>query len=194
MALLKSRTDEQRGDVLAEIAGRWAVDPEHSALGFSVRHMMISTVRGRFDDFEGSFELLGDGSLEASLSIATKSLNTGNAERDKHLRTNDFLATERYPHITYRATAVEILDPNHARVEGDLTVRGVTRPVILDVNLNGYVPADWKGRPRLSLTATGTINRKDFGVSWNQVLESGGVLVGDKIALDLEIAAIRSEA
>ena len=192
MALLKSRTAQERRGVLAEIEGRWAVDPEHSDLGFSVRHMMISTVRGRFDDFEGSFEFLGGGSLEASLSIATKSINTGNAERDKHLRTNDFLATERYPHITYRASEIEIVDAEHARVAGDLTVRGVTRPVILDVSLNGYVPADWKGRPRLSLTARATINRKDFGVSWNQVLESGGVLVGDKIELDLEIAAIRS--
>ncbi|MDQ3987555.1 MAG: YceI family protein [Actinomycetota bacterium] len=194
MALLKNRIGERHRDVLAEIEGRWAVDPEHSALGFSVRHMMISTVRGRFDDFEGSFELLGDGSLDASLSIATKSINTGNAERDTHLRTNDFLATERYPHIAFRATAIDILNEDHARVAGDLTVRGVTRPVILDVGLNGYVPADWKGRPRLSLTAKATINRKDFGVSWNQVLESGGVLVGDKIELDLEIAAIRSKS
>jgi polyisoprenoid-binding protein YceI len=173
------------------IKGRWTIDPEHTALGFSVRHMMISTVRGRFDDFEGSFGLLDDGSFEATLRIATKSINTGNRERDAHLRTNDFLATDRYSHTTFRGTDIEILDPEHARVIGDLTIRGVTHPVVLEARLNGYVPADWKGRPRLSLTLKTTINRKDYGVNWNQLLESGGVLIGDKIELDLEIAALR---
>ena len=144
------------------------IDAEHSSAGFKVRHMMISTVRGHFDDIEGAFSLAPDGSLEAAATIKAKSINTGNRERDEHLRTNDFLGADTYPEMTFVASGIELKSADRGLVAGDLTIKGTTRPVTLEVELNGYTPRDWKGRPRLSLTATTTINRRDFGVNWNR--------------------------
>ncbi len=182
-----------RGERLSGLAGSWRIDPEHTTMGFSVRHMMITTVRGRFDDFEGTFSLAGTGLSGARASITTRSINTGNSERDGHLRSNDFLGADHYPTISFVATGAEITGPERARVSGDLTIKGVTRPVELDVSFEGFVPRDWKGRPRLSLRAATSINRRDFGVNWNQVLETGGVLVADKVDIELDIAALRED-
>lgn len=180
-------------DQLRELVGRWNIDGEHSAVTFAVRHMMVSTVRGRFDDFVGASEVRADGSVDASASIRTQSISTGNSERDDHLRTNEFLATDVHPEITFVATGIERLDAEGGRLAGELTIKNVTRPVSLDVALNGFVASDWKGRPRVSLTARTSINRKDFGVNWNQVLEAGGVLISEKVEIEMDIAATREE-
>src|SRR5919199_480534 len=165
-----------------KLNGKWEIDPAHSKLAFSVKHMMVSTVRGHFKEFSGGFVVPEEPSnTEARVTIKTSSIDTGNEDRDNHLRTNDFFAIEEHPEIRFEAADVEVISGDKARVAGDLTVRGVTRPVTLDVVLEGYTPKT-------------VVNREDFGLTWNKPLEGGGVLIGKDVKLALHLAAVKVDA
>ena len=169
--------------------GTWRIDPSHSQVGFSVRYLGLSRVRGRFEDFSGTITT-GDEPTDTSIdaTIAAASINTGEPKRDEHLRAADFLDAERYPTIEFRSTGLRG-DGGHWAVEGDLTLHGVTRRVVLDAEVEG-AGADPFGNTRIAFTGRTEIDRGDFGLNWNQALETGGVLVGRKITIDLEIQAL----
>jgi polyisoprenoid-binding protein YceI len=177
------------------LSGAYTVDPAHTRIGFVARHAMVTKVRGSFNEFAGSgyFDAERPERSQLELTIQAASIDTRNADRDAHLRGNDFFAMGDYPEITYRSTAVEQLDEEHFRVAGDLTIKGVTKPVTVDFELTGTA-VDPFGNERIGLEGTTTINRKDFGVNWNAALEAGGVLVSEKVVLEFEVSAIRSEA
>jgi polyisoprenoid-binding protein YceI len=173
----------------------WNIDGAHSGITFSIRHMVLSKVRGRFGSFSGSLDLdeadLTRSALDVSIDAA--SIDTGTAQRDEHLRSADFFDAERFPTLRYRSTRVEQLGQDHYRVVGELTIRGVTREVPLDVEYGGQGKDPW-GNQRAGFSAKASINRKDFGLAWNQVLEAGGLLVGDKVEIELEIQAVKAAA
>jgi polyisoprenoid-binding protein YceI len=172
----------------------WQIDPAHTQVEFAVRHLMISTVRGRFSDVTGTLTLpdgdFSGASLEASIGAA--SIDTREAQRDAHLRSSDFLDAETFPRIVFTTRRVEAdrRHPDRLLVVGDLTLRGITRDVTLAVIVEGRGPDPWGGE-RVGFSATGRISRKDFGLTWNQLLETGGVAVGDevKITIDTEFVA-----
>ncbi len=170
-------------------AGTWTIDPSHSEVGFTVRHLMVSKVRGRFTTFEGAI-VVGADELASSVtaSIDVSSINTSDENRDNHLRGADFFEAETYPTMTYRSTSVVAKGGGYV-VEGELTLHGVTKPVTLDLDFEG-VGADPWGGTRAGFSASGEINRKDFGVDISMPLDGGGVVVGDKIKINLEIEAI----
>ena len=173
----------------------WAIDPKHSLVQFAVKHMMFTTVRGRFKEVRGTIRCPDEAdpscaSVEAE--IAAASIDTGDAQRDAHLRGEDFLDAERFPTITFKSSRVERAGGDELRVTGDLTVRGVTREVTLATTYNGRGSNPW-GKEVAGFTAGTTINRKDFGLTWNVALEAGGLLVGDKLDVLIEVQAIRQE-
>jgi polyisoprenoid-binding protein YceI len=172
------------------VAGTWTIDPVHSEVGFSVRHMMVSKVRGKFTTVTGEI-VTGADPLDSSATaeIDLSSIDTGNEQRDDHLRSADFFDIAKTPTMTYRSTGIRP-DGDDFVVDGELTLRGVTRQVPLRLELNGFGP-DAYGGVRAGFTATGEINRTDFGVSWNAAIEAGGVVVADKVTLHLEIEAVR---
>jgi polyisoprenoid-binding protein YceI len=174
------------------VAGTWTIDPVHTEVGFSVRHMMVSKVRGRFTTFTGEI-VTAENPLEsvATAEIDLSSIETGNEQRDDHLRSADFFDAVNTPTMTYRSTGIR-KDGNDYVVDGDLTLRGVTRQVPLKLELNGF-GADPYGGVRAGFTATGEINRNDFGVSYNAAIEAGGVVVSDKVTLHLEVEAILNQ-
>lgn len=176
-----------------DLTGAYSIDPAHSRIGFVARHAMVTKVRGSFNDFEGAGYFDGDDPTNSwvRLTIQSASIDTRNADRDAHLRTNDFLDAGQYPEITFTSTGVEHVDQDQFRVTGDLTIKGVTRPVTIDFDLNGAV-VDPFGNERIAFDGKTTINRKDWGVSWNAALEAGGVLVGEKVTLEFEVSAIRT--
>ena len=170
------------------IAGTWDLDPSHSEIGFSVRHLMVSKVRGRFGKFEGEFVTAEDPlASHVTASIDLGSVITGDENRDGHLRSPDFFDVGNNPVMTYRSTG---LRPNGDRyvLDGELTLHGVTRPVSLDLELNGFIVSPMGTRAGFS--ASGEISRKDFGIAFNMPLEGGGVVVGDKVTLNLEVEGI----
>lgn len=172
---------------LAELAGMWTLDPSHTSLDLSVRHMMVSTVRGRVDPRGGTLHLATDdpsGSY-VEVEIDAASINTGHADRDAHLRSPDFLDVDRYPTMRFRSTDIDDNGDGTFELRGDLTVKDVTRPVTLDCEFAGVV-RDPYGNDRMGFSATGTIDRSDYGLRWNAALESGGVVVGDKVKLSLD--------
>jgi polyisoprenoid-binding protein YceI len=173
----------------------WAIDSAHSNVEFAVKHMLVSTVKGSFQHVEG--EITWDGqnfdSAQVSARIDSASITTYNEMRDNHLRTNDFFNAEQWPNITFRSTRVEPNGNDQLKIYGDLTVRDVTRSVVLDTEFDGLVEKDAYGKRRAAFTATTTINRKDFGVNWNAALETGGVAVADKVKVTLHIAAVPQE-
>lgn len=160
----------------------WSFDSVHSHVSFSVKHMMISTVRGRFDAFSGSFDLDEENPAASSLDVTidVASINTGDAGRDTHLRSADFFETDKYPTATYKSTKVEKIGENEFRIEGDFTLHGVTRSVELKAALDGLTK-DMQGNRRAGFTVETAINRKDFNLNWNVALETGGVLVSEKV-------------
>jgi len=171
------------------VAGTWTIDPVHSEVGFSVRHMMVSKVRGKFTKFSGELVTADDvlaSSVAADIDLA--SIETGAEQRDGHLRSPDFFDTENHPLMTYRSSGIRH-DGDDFIVDGELTLKGVTRSVPLRLELNGFGP-DAYGGTRAGFTATAEINRQDFGVSWNAAMEHGGVVVSDKVAIHLEIEAV----
>jgi polyisoprenoid-binding protein YceI len=173
----------------------WQVDPAHSAVNLVVRHMVISKVRGHFSKWTARLDLdpehLARSSVEVQIDAA--SVDTGVADRDAHLRSADFLDVQRHPTIGYRSRRVEVLAPDRVRVVGDLTIRGVTREVPLDVEVGGQGKDPW-GNLRAGFSARASIHRKDFGLTWNQALETGGVLVADRVDVEIEVEAVRQAA
>jgi polyisoprenoid-binding protein YceI len=173
----------------------WQVDGAHSTVNLSVRHMVISKVRGRFTRWNAKLQLdtanLARSAVEVDLEAA--SIDTGVADRDNHLRSPDFLDVQKYPALTYRSRRVEAPSKDRLRVIGDLTIRDVTREVVLDVEYGGQGKDPW-GNQRAGFTATASLNRKDFGLTWNQALETGGVLVADRVDIEIELQAIRQAA
>ena len=178
--------------ITAELSGKYAIDPSHSRIGFSARHAMVTKVRGGFNEFEGSGVLDGEDVTKSSLQVTIKaaSIDTRNADRDNHIRSNDFLALDEYPEITFTSTGIEAVGGDKFRANGDLTVRGVTRPVTFDLEFTGTEIDPW-GNRRIGVEGSTVINRKDFGVSWNAALESGGILVSENVTLEFEISAVK---
>jgi polyisoprenoid-binding protein YceI len=173
------------------VAGTWTIDPVHSEIGFSVRHMMVSKVRGKFTNFSGEIVTADDPfKSSATAVIDLKSISTGNDQRDEHIRSADFFEVETYPTMTYRSTGAHFEDGNYV-LDGELTLKGVTRNLPLVLELNGFGP-DPYGGTRAGFSASGELNRGDFNVSFNAPLQNGGVVVGDKITLHLEIEAVRA--
>jgi len=169
--------------------GTFAVDIAHTRLGFAVRHMAVSKVRGEFKTFNGTLELAENPvDSKVSVTIEAGSVNTNDENRDNHLRTNDFFDVENHPTWTFNSTAIRPVSTTEWNVDGDLTIRGVTKQVTLDATLEGVVK-DPYGNHRVGFSATTSINREDFGVSFNGVLEAGGVVVSKKVDIDLEIEA-----
>jgi polyisoprenoid-binding protein YceI len=172
------------------VAGVWDIDPGHSSVEFVVRHL-LSRVRGRFADFAGTIEVGVDPVRSAAtVTIQAASIDTNHQERDAHLRNPDFLDVERFPTLAFRSSGVREFDGKHVlRLAGDLTIRDVTRPVSLDVEYLGWSEDPWGGM-RAGFSARTEINRDDFGVNWNVVLETGGLLVGRRVQIELEIEAV----
>lgn len=170
----------------------WTLDPTHSAIEFSAKHMMITTVKGRFADFTGTVTQAGDSPAGARVDVVIKaaSIDTRTEQRDGHLRSADFLDVEQFPEITFRSTAVSG-SRERFTLTGDLTIRGVTRPVSLDVTFEGEGQDPWGGR-RMGFSASGKIDRREFGLVWNQALETGGLLVSNDIKLQIEAQFIRA--
>lgn len=173
----------------------WNIDTTHSGINFTVRHMVFAKVRGRFDRFSGTIEGPLDDLAQAKVSVEIEaaSINTGVADRDAHLRSGDFFDVEQFPALRFTSTRIEQLSDDRYRVHGDLTIRDVTRELSLEVEYGGRGKDPW-GNERLGFTATTSLDRRDFGLRWNQVLEAGGVLVGDRITIDLEVQAVRAAA
>lgn len=173
----------------------WTLDPAHSRIGFSVKHMMVSTARGEFKSYSGSLNLDTEdftrSSVEGEIEVA--SIDTGNTDRDTHLRNNDFFDAPTFPKITFKSTRIERKAGDEYVVYGDLTIRGITKEVALDVETSGIHKNPW-GQTVTGFSATGSINRKDFGIAFNAPLETGGVLVGEKVKLELDIEAALTEA
>lgn len=171
------------------IIGSWTIDPVHSDVSFSIRHMMVSKVKGRFSSFEGEF-VTGESPLDSSVtaSIDLTSIDTNSEQRDNHIRTADFFEVEKYPTMTYRSTGVRAKG-DHFVLDGELSLKGVTKQVPLTLELNGFGP-DPFGGTRAGFSATTEINRHDFGVSYNAPLETGGVVLGEKVTISLEIEAV----
>ena len=170
-------------------AGTWTIDPAHSEVGFWIRHLMVSKVRGAFRRFSGEVVTGADptgSTVRAEIELA--SIDTGNTDRDKHLRSGDFLGTDEHPTMTFVSTSVR---PSGDRfvLAGDLSLRGVTRPVELDLELGGFGP-DAYGGTRAGFSAVGTIKRSEFGVAFNAVLETGGVMLSDEVTIQLEIQLV----
>lgn len=173
----------------------WNIDATHSGINFSVRHMVVSKVRGRFTKYTGSVQL-DAGDLTAStfdVEIDAGSIDTGVAQRDAHLRSADFFDVEQHPALRYRSRRIEKLSDERYRVLGELTIRGVTREVPLEVEYGGRAVDPW-GNERAGFTARAALSRKDFGLEWNQALEAGGVLVGDRVEVDIELEVVRAAA
>lgn len=172
-------------------AKKYVIDPVHSAVGFKVKHLVISKVQGSFDKFSGEFfyDEKNPAKWTAQATIDANSINTANADRDKHLRSPDFLEAEKYPNITFQSSQVADLKDNKAKLHGNLTIRGVTKPVILDLEIGGTVKDPW-GNERAGFEASTKINRKDFGVAFHKVLETGGLVVDDIVEITLHIEGI----
>ncbi len=173
----------------------WNIDPTHSGIHFSVRHMVIAKVRGAFRTFSGTvqFDEQSPASSTASVRIEAASIDTGVGQRDAHLRSADFFDVEKFPTLTFNSTKVEKASGNHLRVTGNLTIRDITREVVLDVEQLGVSKDPW-GQTRAAFEAKTSVDRRDFGLTWNQALETGGVLVGEKIEIALEIQAVKAQA
>ena len=171
------------------VAGTWSIDPVHTEVGFTARHMVVAKVRGRFRTFSGEI-VTGAGPLDSSVAaeIDMSSIDTGNEQRDAHIRSADFFEVETYPTMTYRSTGVRRHGDDHI-LDGKLTLKGVTRDVELALEINGFGP-DAYGGTRAGFTAIGEINRRDFGVNFGAVMETGGAVVSDKITIQLEIEAV----
>ena len=173
----------------------WQLDPSHSEVGFSVKHLMISTVRGRFSGVKGSIFLDSADVTRSSaeVEIDARTIDTREEKRDGHLRSPDFFDVEKYPTISFRSRRIESLGGERYRVTGDLTIRDVTREVVLDVTEEGRGRDPWGGE-RVGFTATGKIDRREFGLTWNQALEAGGVMVSNEIKLTIETEAVKVAA
>src|SRR5919109_1350472 len=171
--------------------GTWKVDPAHSNVEFSVKHLGIATVRGKFNDFEGTLEIGDDlDSARAHGTVQTASVYTNEDQRDNHLRSQDFFHAEAHPELSFESTAIRPIDDDTFEIEGDLTMRGVSRPITLNAEVQGTESDPW-GNERVGLEVTGQLNRGDWGMTFNQALGSGNVLVSDRVKLSLDISAVK---
>ncbi|MEU5807130.1 YceI family protein [Streptomyces sp. NPDC047718] len=177
---------------LAALTGDYTIDAAHSSIGFTVRHAMVTNVRGTFGDYSGTLHLDGgDPSRSAaSIDVAIASVDTGIADRDAHLRGDDFFSAETFPKMTFRSTAAARLGADTYRITGDLTIKDVTRPLSIDLEFNGSA-TDVYGNERVGFEGSAEILRSDWGLTWNAALEAGGVMVSDKVKLTFDISAVR---
>lgn len=180
---------------IAAEAATWKIDPVHSEVGFSVRHLMISNIKGKFKSFSGNLDFDPAKPTEAKVTVEIDmaSVDTGNEKRDGHLKTADFFDVEKFPKMTFESIVVEPTGENTMTVKGNLTMKGKTNGIDLKVEKLG-VGKGMGGEERAGFTATAVLNRKDYGVDWNKVLDSGGVVVGDEVKITLEIEAINEES
>ncbi|HTW20781.1 MAG TPA: YceI family protein [Mycobacteriales bacterium] len=178
-----------------ELTGDYDIDPAHSRIGFVARHAMVSKVRGYFRDYQGRAHLdfTDPTKSSAELTVDIASIDTGNTDRDAHLRANDFFDAQNHPQMTFRSTKIEIQGDDCYRMTGDLTLKGLKRPVAIDWEYLGSA-VDPFGNTRVGFSGRSTLNRRDWGVEWNAPLEAGGVLVGDKVQLDLDVSAIKASS
>ncbi|MFF5187154.1 YceI family protein [Streptomyces sp. NPDC000345] len=178
---------------LAALTGDYTIDPAHTTIGFVARHAMVTNVKGKFNDFTGSLHLDGgDPSRStASLDVRMDSIDTGSADRDGHLKSADFFRTDEFPEMTFRSTSAEALGGDDYRVTGDLSILGVTRTITIDLEFNGSAK-DPFGNERVGFEGKAEILRSEWGLTWNAALETGGVLVSDKIKLNFDISAIKN--
>lgn len=172
----------------------WKIDSTHSSIGFSVRHMVFAKVRGHFKSYQGHIEMDPENLSAASVEVTidASSIDTGTDPRDEHLRSADFLDVDTHPEIRFRSTRVVKKSDDAYEVHGDLTIRDVTRPVVLDTRVGGLGKDPW-GQERAGFSASTDILRSEYGLTWNQALEAGGVLVGDKLELTFDVQAVRAE-
>lgn len=180
--------------VATETRTVWKIDPSHSVVEFAVKHMMFATVKGRFASFAGEIVADPDDPTEGAVHVVidADSVDTRDPKRDEHLRSNDFFGTDAHPKIEFRSTRVEHIPGPTFRVHGELTMKGVTRPIVLDATFNGSGVNPW-GQTVASWTATTEIDREEWGVNFNAALETGGVLVGTKVKLTIEVEAVKQE-
>ena len=174
-------------------SGTYTLDPAHTRIGFVARHAMVTKVRGAFNEFEGTavIDTENVANSKAEVVIKTASIDTRNEQRDGHLRTNDFLDIENHPEIRFSTSEVQLVEDDVVRLTGDLTIKGVSRPVSIDFTFEGAA-TDPFGNERVGFEGSVVINRKDWGITWNAALETGGVLVSDKITLEFEVSAIKT--
>lgn len=173
----------------------WNIDPSHTSASYAARHMMITTVRGSFPNVKGTLEYNPDHIENASVEVqidVREMASTGVVDRDNHLKSADFLDAENYPYITFKSTKVEPLSDHRAKITGDLTIRDVTRPVVIEAERLGQI-TNMQGNTAVGFAGKAQINREDFGLTWNMALESGGVLVGKEISISLEVEAVLAE-
>jgi polyisoprenoid-binding protein YceI len=191
MTDIATATTRTWNGVTVPTAGTFVIDPAHTRVGFVARHLMVSKVRGGFTEVSGEV-VVGEDPTESSVyaEIKAASIDTGVADRDAHLRSPDFLDVENYPTLTFRSTGLVVGGDNEFALSGDLTIRGVTRPVTLNVEFEGLARSPW-GQEVIGFTASTEIDREEFGITWNQALETGGVLVGKKIAVEISAQAVR---
>jgi len=171
------------------------IDPAHSSIGFAVKHMMVTTVRGRFGEFSGHVEL-PDGeatNAQAEFTIQAASIDTGVGPRDEHLRSADFFDAANHPELRYVSSRIEALGGDRYRADGELTIRGVTNPVSLEIELGDRIRDPW-GNDRVGISARGKLSRKQWGLNWNQALEAGGMLVSDEVKLEIDAALVMPQA
>jgi polyisoprenoid-binding protein YceI len=171
---------------------RFQLDPAHTHIGFTAKHMMVSTVRGSFSDWSGYVEVDENDptSAVAEVTVKAASVQSGSDDRDKHLRSEDFLNVESYPDVTYRSRAIEKIDDTRYKVAGELTIKDVTRPVTLEFEVGEPFQDGW-GNQRVGISATGKINRKDWGLEWNMIMEAGRLLVSDEAKLEIDSELVR---
>ena len=174
-------------------AAEYAIDPTHSSVAFKVRHLAISSVPGKFGEFKGtfSFDPANIDASKAEAQIVTGSVNTGEAKRDNHLKSGEFLDSSKFAAITFKSTKIEKVSDTEFKAIGDLAIHGVTRPVTLNVTYGGSATDPW-GKERAAFLATTKINRKDFGLTWNKTLERGGLVVGEEVDITLEIEGVKA--
>jgi polyisoprenoid-binding protein YceI len=170
----------------------WQIDTSHSNIQFTVRHMMISKARGTFGSFSGTVDYneANPAASTVDVSIDTASINTKDEKRDGHLQSPDFFDVATYPTMTFKSTRVEVVDDSHGKIYGDLTIRDVTKEVVLDTEFSGVAKSPW-GTESAGFSATTKINRKDFGLNWNVALETGGWLVGEDVTIEIELEIVK---
>lgn len=171
---------------------KWAIDPTHSEIGFKVKHMMFTNVSGKFDTYEASFTTEDDTFTNANIEFSAdiNSIDTRNADRDGHLKSADFFDAENYPKLTFKASSLSKVEDGNYEIAGDLTIKGVTKFVKLPAEFSGLMTDPW-GNTKAGLNIYGKINRKDWGLNWNSALETGGVLVGEEVKLEIELQLLK---
>jgi polyisoprenoid-binding protein YceI len=176
------------------MATTWNVDPTHTDIGFKIKHLMVSNVSGTFSKFEGKVETEGEdfSTAKAEFSADIDSISTNNADRDGHLKSGDFFDMEKYPTISFKSTGFKKVDEENYKIDGDLTIRDVTKPVTLDAEFGGMAKDPW-GNEKAGFTISGKVNRQDFGLVWNAPLETGGFLLSNDVKLNVELQLVKAQ-